>query len=148
MTTSYGVEPVHGRRQPRAGGSEPFDHSFATPRSWPQPSSLGASVLNSSLLDTPLQLDVLPGRLTGEVLVEAQVELVLLRHLREPSIGCLVLGEGNEDDQVRVQSLMAGQLHERTRDLGPDLPFPVLHELLELRLLAWLEGGMGNRSEH
>jgi hypothetical protein len=73
---------------------------------------------------------------------------VLLRHVREPSIGCLVLGEGNEDDQVRVQSLMAGQLHERTRDLGPDLPFPVLHELLELRLLAWLEGGMGNRSEH
>jgi hypothetical protein len=47
-----------------------------------------------------------------------------------------------------LPDLMAGQLHERTRNLGPDLPFPVLHELRQLRLLAWPKGGMVNRSEH
>src|SRR5215207_782625 len=101
-----------------------------------------------SVADAPLQLDVFPGRLTGEDLVEAQVELVLLRHLREPPIGRLVLGEGDEDHLVRLPSTMPDQFHERTRDLGPDVPFPVLHQRIKLRLLPWLEGRVGNRSEH
>ena len=42
-----------------------------------------------------------------------------------------------------------GQSAARTRQ-GPwaESLLPVLHELRELRLLAWLEGGMGNRPEH
>src|SRR5215211_7649706 len=100
------------------------------------------------LSDTPLQLDVLPGRLAGEDLVEAQVELVLLRQLCHPPVRRLVLGEGNEDHLIWLPSPMPEQLHERPRDLGSDVSFPVLHELRELCLLAGLKGGMGNRSKH
>src|SRR5215213_96075 len=131
------------------GGSSAsrLEHSRSSAVTSPS-SSLLSFRADRLLSDTPLHLDVLPGRLAGEDLVEAQVELVLLRHLRHPPVRRLVLGEGNEDHLVRLPGPMPEQLHERPRDLGSDVSFPVLHELRELRLLAGLKGGMGNRSKH
>src|SRR5215208_1535261 len=131
------------RQQPRAGGAERFGRSLVTRQSWSYPSSLGSSVPDPSLTDPPVHFDVLPGWLAREDVVEAQVELMLLRHRRKPAIGGFVLGESDENDLVWLAPLMAGQLHERPRNLGADVPLPVLHELRELRLLAGFEGGTG-----
>src|SRR5215213_6133377 len=88
------------------------------------------------LSNTPLQLDVFPGRLAGEDLVEAQVELVLLRHLRHPPVGRFVLGQGNEDHLIWLPGSMTDQFQERTGDLWPDVPLPLLHHGIELGLLS------------
>src|SRR5215217_2618080 len=100
------------------------------------------------LSDTPLHLDVLPGRLAGEDLVEAQVELVLLRHLCHPPVRRFVLGEGNEDHLISLPGSMADQLDEETWDRWPDVPLPLLHHGIELGLLSWLEGGVRDGAEH
>src|SRR5215213_9610012 len=131
------------------GGSSAsrLEHSRSSAVTSPS-SSLLSFRADRLLSDTPLHLDVLPGRLAGEDLVEAQVELVLLRHLCHPPVRRLVLGEGNEDHLVRLPGSMAEQLHERPRNLGPDVPFPLLHHGIELGLLSWLEGRVRDGAEH
>src|SRR5215212_3496982 len=80
----------------------------------------------ASLAQTPLQLDILPGRLAGEGLVEAEVELVLLRHGRQGAIGRLILGEGEEDDLVRLTGLVPHHGDEGAGDLRANIALPLL----------------------
>src|SRR5215213_8064905 len=119
------------------GGSSAsrLEHSRSSAVTSPS-SSLLSFRADRLLSDTPLHLDVLPGRLAGEDLVEAQVELVLLRRLCHPPVRCLVLGEGNEDHLIWLSGSMTEQFQERTGDLWPDVPLPLLHHGIELGLLS------------
>src|SRR5215210_146332 len=95
-----------------------------------------------------LHLDVFPAHIPLEMLGHAAVPGILLGHRGHLTVGGLVLDERDKDQLLRLSAGMANQLHDLSRDPGPDGLQPLLGQAIELRLASGLEPGVANSSEH